>query len=240
MNDLKIVTTPNNVLLIEDDAEDRLIIRLQLELMGLIVYDTPSAVEGKEIFSQHDFSLVLIHLGHAPLRALEICRWVRAASTVPILMLIGHEEVIDEEMALSAGSDDYVSKPIINKILTSRITQQLMRGESQRIPKANILTWGPLHMDLSHHTFLINGRSVSLTSTEFQFLQLLMENPHRVFSRTQILDAIGVLKGIGTDHIVDSHASRIRSKVRDHDGPKIIAVVRSVGFRLADPLPTEV
>jgi two-component system catabolic regulation response regulator CreB len=141
---------------------------------------------------------------------------------------------------MSAGADDYISKPISSKILTSRVTQQFLRGESQRVPKANILTWGALKMDLGHHQFLINDRVVSLTSTEFQFLQLLMENPQRVFSRKQILDAIGVLKGIGTDHIVDSHASRIRTKVRENDGPEVIAVVRSVGFRLADPLPMEV
>lgn len=240
MKNSEVLNTPNNVLLIEDDADERLTVRLHLELMGFTAYDTPSALEGREIFVKHDFNLVLIHLGHAPLRALEICRWVRAASTVPILMFISRTEVVDEEMALSAGADDYVSKPIDNKILTSRITQQMLRGESQRLPKANILTWGALQMDLGHHRFLINNKVVSLTSTEFQFLQLLMENPQRVFSRTQILDAIGVLKGIGTDHIVDSHASRIRTKVRVNDGPEVISVVRSVGFRLSDPLPTEV
>jgi two-component system catabolic regulation response regulator CreB len=74
---------------------------------------------------------------------------------------------------------------------------------------------------------------------EYQFLQLLMENPQRVFSRNQILDAIGVMKGIGTDHIVDSHASRIRAKIRDNGGPKVISVIRSVGFRLSDSKPEE-
>ena len=126
------------------------------------------------------------------------------------------------------------------KILTSRITQQLKRGQSQRAPRANILTWGPLQMDLSQHSFMIGTIHVALTNTEYQFLQLLMENPQRVFSRTQILEAIGVMKGIGTDHIVDSHASRIRSKIRANGGPEVIAVIRSVGFRLADPLPHEV
>lgn len=227
-------------MLIEDDAADRLEIRLHLELMGFIVYDTPSTLEAREIFNLHDFSLVMIHVGHAPLQALEICRWVRAASTVPILMLISRTEVVDEEMAMSAGADDYVSKPIDSKILTSRITQQLKRGQSQRAPRASILTWGPMQMDLSQHSFMIDEKHVPLTNTEYQFLQLLMENPQRVFSRNQILEAIGVMKGMGTDHIVDSHASRIRSKIRAHGGPEVIAVIRSVGFRLADPLPSEV
>ena len=236
----ELVTIPNNVLLIEDNSEDRLSIRLHLELMGFVVYDTPSPIEAREIFEQHDYSLVILHIGHAPLQGLEICRWIRAASTVPILMLTSRSEVVDEEMAMAAGADDYVSKPIISKVLTSRITQQLKRGQTQRAPRANILTWGPMQMDLSQHSFTIGEQHVQLTNTEYQFLQLLMENPQRVFSRNQILEAIGVMKGIGTDHIVDSHASRIRTKIRAHGGPEVIAVIRSVGFRLADPLPHEI
>jgi len=208
--------------------------------MGFIVYDTPSPIEAKEIFEQHDYSLVIIHLTHDPLRSLEVCRWIRAASTVPILALTSRDEMIDEAMVMSAGADDYVSKPIESKILTSRITQQLKRGQTQRAPRANILTWGALSMDLSQHSFMIAEKLVQLTNTEYQFLQLLMENPQRVFSRNQILEAIGVMKGIGTDHIVDSHASRIRTKIRENGGPEVIAVIRSVGFRLADPLPHEV
>jgi DNA-binding response OmpR family regulator len=236
----ELVTIPNNVLLIEDNSEDRLTIRLHLELMGFVVYDTPSPIEAREIFEQHDYSLVILHIGHAPLQGLEICRWIRAASTVPILMLTSRSEVVDEEMAMAAGADDYVSKPIVSKVLTSRITQQLKRGQTQRAPRANILTWGPMQMDLSQHSFTIGEQHVQLTNTEYQFLQLLMENPQRVFSRNQILEAIGVMKGIGTDHIVDSHASRIRTKIRAHGGPEVIAVIRSVGFRLADPLPHEI
>ena len=155
-------------------------------------------------------------------------------------MLTSRTEVVDEEMAMAAGADDYVLKPIVSKVLTSRITQQLKRGQSQRAPRANILTWGPMQMDLSQHSFTIADTHVPLTNTEYQFLQLLMENPQRVYSRNQILEAIGVMKGIGTDHIVDSHASRIRTKIRAHGGPEVIAVIRSVGFRLADPLPNEV
>lgn len=235
MNQLDSLIPPNNVMLLEDDAEDRLQIRLHLELMGFVVYDTPSAIEAREIFEQHDFSLVIIHLGHNQLLSLEICRWVRAASTVPIIMLTSRTEVVDEEMVMGAGADDYVSKPIESKILTSRITQQLKRGQTQRAPRANILTWSELQMDLSQHTFKVKDELVSLTNMEFQFLQLLMENPQRVFSRNQILEAIGVMKGVGTDHIVDTHASRIRMKIKEKGGPSVISVIRSVGFRLVEP-----
>jgi DNA-binding response OmpR family regulator len=233
-DNLDVESAPNNVLLLEDEEGDRLAVRLQLEVMGLVVYDTASPIEAKEIFLQRDFSLVIIHVSSLPLRGLELCRWIRAASTVPILMLTQRDEVIDEAMVMSAGADDYVSKPIDSKILTSRINQQISRGQSQRAPRANILIWGPLRMDLSAHQFTIDDAELHLTNTEYQFLQLLMENPHRIFTRGQILEAIGVMKGLGTNQLIDTHASRIRKKIRESGGPDVITVVRSVGFRLAD------
>jgi DNA-binding response OmpR family regulator len=222
-----------NALLVEDDPNDRLQVRLQLELMGFVVYDSPSKLEAQELFGQRDYSIVLIHLGHSPLESMQLCRSIRAESTVPIIMLTQRDEIVDEEMVLSAGADDYVTKPIVDRILTSRITQQVKRGQTQRAPRANILTWGPLELDLSQHSFTIAGKVVMLTNTEYQFLQLLMANPQRIFSREQILSAIGAFRGLKSDHLVDSHASRLRKKIREAGGPELISVVRSVGFRLA-------
>jgi len=230
-----VLETPNNVLFIEDDAKIREQVRLHLEVMGFVVHDTPSSKEGGEIFNQHSFNLVIVHLGHAQLASLELVRLIRAASTVPILMLTRRDEVVDESMIMAAGADDYISVPIDFKVFNSRVNQQIRRGESQRVPRANLLTWDNLEMDLSQHSFKIDEKIVQLTNMEFQFLQLLMENPARIFSRNQILEAIGVMKGIGTDHIVDTHASRIRNKIRENGGPEVIAVIRSVGFRLINP-----
>ena len=230
LNDL--ITSPNNVLLVEDDADDRTDLRLHVESMSFSVYDTPSASEAKQTFGKRDYSLVLIHLAHNPLQSLALCRWIRAESNVPILMMTKRDEVVDEVMVIKAGADDYISKPIELKILTSRITQQLKRGQVKRSPLSNVLTWGTLQMDLNRFTFTIEKKSVDLTISEFRFLHLLLENPERIFSRKEILSAIGVSKGIGTDHIVDSHASCIRLKIREHGGPEVVAVIRSVGFRL--------
>ncbi|MFZ4123936.1 MAG: response regulator transcription factor [Candidatus Planktophila sp.] len=236
----ELMSTTNNLLLVEDDADDRADVKLHLESMSFSVYDTPSASEAKQAFGKRDYSLVLIHLSHDPLQSLALCRWIRAASNVPILMMTSREEVVDETMVIKAGADDYVSKPIDLKILTSRISQQLKRGQAKRSPLSEVLTWRSLQMDVNKHSFYIDAQNVELTNTEFQFLHLLLESPERIFSRNEILSAIGVSKGIGTDHIVDSHASRIRSKIREHGGPEVISVIRSVGFRLSDPQLLEV
>lgn len=224
----------NNVLLAEDDPKDRIEIRLHLELMGFVVYDTSRIGEAKEVFGERVFSLVIIHFSIRPLQSLELCRWLRAESNVPILMLTKRGELVDEQMVIAAGADDYISKPVDSNILSSRIVQQIRRGKSQRSPRANILPWGSMKMDLSNHEFRVAEKELHLTNTEFQFLQLLMENPHRIFTRNQILEAIGVMKGVGSNQLVDTHASRIRKKIRELGGPEVINVIRSVGFRLVD------
>lgn len=224
-----------NVLLLEDIEVDRLTVCSQLEIMGFVVYDTPSPIEAKEIFGLRDYSLVIIHLNHAPLSSLEFCRWIRSASTVPVIFLTSRDEVVDETMAVAAGADDYVVKPIDSIILSARATQQVKRGQTQRASRANILTWSTLRMDLANHNFYCAGKEVPLTNIEYQFMQLLMENPQRIFSRSQILEAVGISKGVGSDHIVDTHVSRIRVKIKRHGGPDVINVVRSVGFRLSAP-----
>lgn len=221
-----------NALLIEDNNEDRLEIKLQLEVMGFLVHDVASALEAKEIFGIRDYSMVLLHLGHAPLESLEICRQIRAQSTVPILMLTKREEVIDEELALGAGADDYITKPIETRILTSRVTQQLKRGESQRSPRQTILTWENLTLDLAEHLFKIGDKEILLTNSEYRFLQLLMENPQRVFSKEQVLTAVSALKEAANGS-VETYAHQLRSKLKRNGGPDVIDVVRSVGFRLA-------
>lgn len=226
-----------NALLVEDSPDDRLQLRMQLELMGFVVYDSPTLAGAHELFELRDYTIVLIHLGHAPLDGLTICRAIRARSTVPIIMLTQRDETVDEQMVLLAGADDYISKPVANRIVVARVSQQVKRGESQRAPRLTILTWGPLKMDLSQHLFTVEGQEVSLTNAEYQFLQLLMANPERIFSREQIIGAIGAFRGVRSDHIVDSHASRIRKKIRNIGGPEVIRVIRSVGFRLA-PLET--
>jgi DNA-binding response OmpR family regulator len=228
----ELTQTKLNALLVEDDSSDRLEIKLQLEVMGFSVFDVASAQEAHEIFPIRDYSLVLIHLGHAPLESLEICRQIRASSTVPILMITKRDEVIDEELALGAGADDYITKPIEVRILTSRVTQQLKRGESQRAPRQSVLSWENLTLDIAEHMFKIGEKEILLTNSEYRFLQLLMEKPERIFSKEQVLLAVSALRD-SANGSVETYAHQLRSKIKRNGGPDVIDVVRSVGFRLA-------
>ena len=225
--------TKPKALLIEDDPQDRAMLRASLESMGLAVFEAETADSAFELFDSNRYSVVLIHLGKAPWASLEVCKQFRARSTVPMIMLTKRDEVIDEQMALSAGADDYLLKPISSRILTLRITQHLKRDQSPTDEKIEKLTWGPLTLDLAQHSFKVTDKYVSLTRSEFLFLQLLMANPDGIFTRGQILEAMGAFVGVKSDHLVDTHASRLRKKIRDNGGPEVVSAVRSVGFRLA-------
>jgi DNA-binding response OmpR family regulator len=230
----------NSVLLLEDNSDDRTKVRKHLTAMGMSVYDTNSAALAKSMFNERNYILVIVHLSNDSLEFLDFFKWVREISTIPMLALTSRDEFIDENMALHAGADDYITKPIELKILTSRINQQIKRGKTELPMGENNLTWKTLSMDISQHTFRIGENLIPITHMEFQFLHLLMEKPDCVFSRKQILDAIGVPKGAGTDHVVDAHVSRIRAKVRAGGGPEVIEVIRSVGFRLATLIENQV
>ena len=97
------------------------------------------------------------------------------------------------------------------------------------------LYWGRLKLNVKEHSLYFDQSYIRITKTEFKLLCLLMMNPRQVFSRNQILAAIDVLPGIGSNHLIDTHASRIRRKILEAGGPLVIDVIRGVGFRLADP-----
>lgn len=224
-------TPKPNALLIEDNDEDRREIKIQLEVMGFAVFDMTTMEEAKEAFPMRDYSVVLIHLGHAPLDSLAICRQIRALSTVPILMITQRGEVVDEELALGAGADDYITKPVEKRILASRVTQQFKRGESQRAPRKTLLTWENLSLDIAEHIFRIGEKEILLTNSEYHFLQLLMESPQRIFPKEQILSAVAALRK--PNESVEAYATQLRAKIKRNGGPDVIDVVRSIGFRLA-------
>lgn len=227
-------STQRSALVLDEIADDREFLRLHLELMGLLVDGTGIAAEAKGLFLNRSYSVAFIFPGQQPQEGLALCREFKAKSTVPIIMCTSRTGKVTEGGALAAGADDYVVKPIDPRILTLRISQQIERRESPLKEAHTVLTWGVLTLDLTSHRFFVSKDIVELTNAEFRFLQLLMAHPDQVFTRVQIIDAIGSFRGVGSDHIVDNHASRIRKKVLLHGGPDVITVVRSVGFRMGE------
>ena len=224
-----------NALLIEDNASDRLEIKLQLEVMGFSVFDVSSTAEAREIFPIRDYSLVLIHLGHAPLESLEICRQIRALSTVPIIMITKRGEVVDEELALGAGADDYVTKPYssreliarIKAVMRRRIVDDALEGEN------GVHLVGGIKLDVGKHQVTINGQIVSLPLKEFELLEFLMRNAGRVLTRSQLIDRVWGGDYYGDTKTLDVHIKRLRAKIEaDPANPVLIQTIRGLGYKL--------
>jgi DNA-binding response OmpR family regulator len=147
-------------------------------------------------------------------------------------MLTSHVEEMDEAMCLAAGADDYITKPVSARILALRTSTQLRHRSLRTITTGNMITAGPLTLNMETRELLVEDSRVELTRTEYDFLHLLIANPKRVFTRQQVADAIGSSLEYSSDHLLDTHASRIRGKIREKSQIKVLHAVRGVGYRL--------
>ena len=221
-----------SALLVEANRPERLETIRSLEALGLDVYCSETNDDALRSIHQNHFSVVLIEFGASGQASSDLCAAIRSDYLVPIIALIAVVSTLDERAVLAAGADDYVLKPIVSRLLSARVSNQLRRSEGFAMPEQVILSWGALSVDAVRHSFTVSGSEVSLTVTEFKLIQLLLSEPHRVFTRGQILDAVDAFDGLNSDHLIDSHVSRLRRKIREAQGPDVVTAVRGIGFRL--------
>lgn len=233
--DVRQLGISREVLLLEDDLLDSERCLSSLEMMGFHVMRSQTIDYARKIFEEGRFSLIILHLSGMPMRSLDLCSYIRSLSAVPIIMLTSRDEEVTERMCLDAGADDYIVKPIDQKILTARVMQQLIRAYNLAGASPTTLTWECIHLDKNKLRVEVSEKEILLTKTEFSLLELLMNNPTHVLSREHILKSLGVGDGIGSRHILDTHISNLRKKVKLNGGPHIIEAVRGLGFRLASP-----
>ena len=223
----------NEVILIVDDNEDiRNFVRVALEAEG---YQIVEAVNGKmalSLFTEINPSVIILDVSMGKPDGLEVCREIRKSSDVSVIMLTNRGDESDEAMCLAVGADDYITKPVTARILGLRVATQVRHRNRQIGKEQPTLSAGSLVMNLDGRELMVIGEPVALTRTEFDFLRILMEQPKRVFTREQVVEAIGSSFEFSSDKLLDTHASRIRAKIRDAGGPNVPQAVRGVGYRL--------
>lgn len=223
----------SEVILIADDNEDiRNFVRIALQAEG---YQVVEAVDGKmalTLFRQTNPSVIILDVSMGKPDGLDVCREIRKSSDVPVIMLTNRGDESDEAMCLAVGADDYITKPVTARILGLRVATQIRHRKRQTGKEELTLMAGTLMMNLDGRELEVAGKSVVLTRTEFDFLRLLMEQPKRVFTREQVVEAIGSSFEFSSDKLLDTHASRIRVKIRDAGGPNVPQAVRGVGYKL--------
>ena len=220
------------ILVVDDNSDIRDFVRIVLLEEG---YEVAEAVDGKtaiKAFQDLEPSVVILDVSMGKPDGLEVCRDIRKTSNVPIIMLTNRGDESDEAMCLAVGADDFITKPASARILALRVATQIRHRNLRNSPSLNVLKAGTLVLNLDSRELSVNGAAIALTRTEFDFMNLLMEQPKRVFTREQIVEAIGSSFEFSSDKLLDTHASRIRIKVRDANGPKVLLAIRGVGYRI--------
>src|SRR5438128_10458415 len=181
--------------------------------------------------------LVVLDLGLPELDGLDVARRLRGESNVPIVMLTGRSEESDKLVGLELGADDYVTKPFSPKELVARVRAVLRRAEGLR-DDAETIRAGDVELDVPRMVATVAARRVDLTPTEFQLLATLVRQPGRIFTRSQLLDAVHGVAFESYERAIDTHIKNIRRKLEpDPRRPIHVLTVYGVGYRFVDDRP---
>ena len=209
-------------------------------LLGKEGFETKIAPDGPtalQLFDSEDIDLVLLDLMLPGMSGTEVCRKLRAESSVPIIMVTARDSEIDKVVGLELGADDYVTKPYSTRELVARIRAVLRRGpEAESVEEADdqLLKGGRVVMDIDRHTVLVDGQPVPMPLKEFDLLEYLMRNAGRVLTRGQLIDRIWGADYVGDTKTLDVHVKRLRSKIEaEPKRPTQLVTVRGLGYKLS-------
>ena len=224
----------SKILVVDDDPNVVKLVRLYLERDGHEVITASDGVAGLELARKEQPSLIVLDLMLPRMDGMEVCRILRAESSVPVVMLTAMVEEDDRLAGFDLGADDYVTKPFSPRELAARVRAVLRRTARERDDTGPVLLEsGPFAVDLRQRTVSVAGTPIALTPTEFRLLALLVREPGRTFTREQIIDRVFGYDFDGFDRTVDAHMSSLRRKVDAVPGTaKRIQTVYGSGYRL--------
>jgi len=220
------------ILVVDDEAQIVRLVRDYLEEAGFRVVTAADGAQALAVARHEKPDLVVLDLLMPGMDGLEFTRRVRREQDLPIIMLTARADETDRVVGLEVGADDYVVKPFSPRELVARVRAVLRRTQATpRQPSA--LRAGPLLLDPVTHTVTLFGQPVTLTPTEFSLLETLMAQPGRVFSRSDLLEAVRGVAFDSYERAVDTHIKNLRRKIEpDPAHPRFILTVHGVGYRL--------
>ncbi len=226
------------ILVIEDDADIRELLRFNLEKEGFTALESGDGERGLAMAREHCPDCILLDLMLPGLDGLEVCRRLTSSSEtrdIPVMILTARGEEMDRVVGLSLGADDYVVKPFSVRELMLRVRAVLRR---RRRPESGAVDAHGIHLDPHAHIVTVQGQEVPLTATEFRLLEDLMRHAGIVRSREQLLERVWGYAFEGYARTVDTHMRRLRAKLGEQQ--KYLETVRGVGYRFhAQPRPED-
>jgi DNA-binding response OmpR family regulator len=224
------------ILLVDDEDAVQKLLTYPLEHEGFRVLQARDGEEALERFAAEHVDLVVLDLMLPKLDGLEVCRRLRARSTVPIIMLTARDDELDKVVGLELGADDYITKPFSIREFRSRVRALLRRASIASMTDAtDVITADGLAIDVAKRTVEVRDRPVDLTYVEFELLRTMAGRPGRVFSRQALLEALWGDYAYREPRTIDVHVRHLREKLeRDPREPEFIFTVRGVGYRFRD------
>jgi two-component system OmpR family response regulator len=218
------------VLIIDDDRKHSELLQAYFKRFGINLVSALEADEGLRKLNREDPDLVLLDVMLPGRDGFEICREIRKASNIPIIMLTARGDVIDRVSGLELGADDYIGKPFEPRELVARVQATLRRSES-RGSSGNRLEFEGLSIDADTRTVIADGETVDLTSMEFELLLILARRPGRKMSRDDILSELRGIDAAILTRSVDIMISRLRGKLKDSvKPPRFIQTIWGKGY----------
>ena len=228
----------STILLVDDEDSVQKLLTYPLERDGFNVVHARDGEEALARFAEEDVDLVVLDLMLPRLDGLEVCKRLRAESTVPIIMLTARDDELDKVLGLELGADDYITKPFSIREFRSRVRALLRRAAAPRPGERRddeVIEVGELTIDVPRRTVEVRGQEAQLTFVEFELLRVLAGAPGRVFSRRQLLERLRGGADYREPRTIDVHVRHLREKIElDPHEPKLILTVRGVGYRFRE------
>jgi DNA-binding response OmpR family regulator len=223
-------------LLVEDEKSIRSAVAAYLEREGYWVTPAEDGQVALDEFEKHKFDVIVLDLMLPKVSGEEVCRRIRNASDVPIIMLTAKGEEADRIAGLELGADDYLVKPFSPRELVARVRALLRRAHVESEPQRDRQEYGDLEIDITGHKAFLHGNEIELTASEFKLLTTLARYPGRVYSRMELVEKVLGYDFEGYERTIDSHVKNLRAKLEDDPrDPTYIYTVHGVGYRFEAP-----
>lgn len=220
---------PHRILVIEDDAAISRVLQLELEHEHYEVDVARDGLAGLEKALKEP-DLVILDLMLPRMDGLEVCKRIRAKSTVPIIMLTAKDRVPDRVAGLDLGADDYVTKPFSTEELLARVRARLR----ERSPQSNVIEYRDVVMDRDRHEVRRGDKLISLTAKEYALLEYLLLHRNKVHTRDELFNGVWGSDFLGDSNLIDVYVRYLRGKIDDGFDDKLITTVRGVGYTIKD------
>ncbi len=225
------------ILVVDDESKIVDLARDYLEHAGFAVLTAADGRAGLALIRTRTPDLLVLDLGIPEPDGLDVIRAVRRDSNLPIVVLTARDDELDKLIGLELGADDYITKPFSPRELVARVKAVLRRMDRGE-PPDDMIRAGDVVLDVARMRVDVNGQPVELTATEFELLATLARRPGRIFTRSQLLDAVRGESFESYERAIDTHVKNLRRKLEpDPRSPRYILTVYGVGYRFADERP---